>query len=166
MHLKMSFIPVMQTYIFSIITPVFTWSFDGFKTYVFVKLFNYIPKKKKKHTLRSSTFLAAVTMPSRHFETMGTTLRSTSAKLRYISPSFTVRRSSMFWRFCMSTNTELQSQKLQFMQPLTISSWQKYTFKLPQVLQIQLSLCSKYVLSIYPYHPPIYQAKACAKMLL
>lgn len=58
-------------------------------------------------TLRSSTFLAAVTMPSRHFETMGMTLRSTSAKLRYVSPSLTVRRSSMSCRFYKHTNTEV-----------------------------------------------------------
>ncbi len=59
-------------------------------------------------TLRSSTFLAAVTMPSKHFEIMGRTLRSTSAKHRYISPSLTVRRSSMSCRFYKRTDTKVQ----------------------------------------------------------
>lgn len=51
-------------------------------------------------TRRSSTALAAVIIPSRHLEMIGMTLCSASAKLWYVSPSFTVRRSSMACRFC------------------------------------------------------------------
>lgn len=51
------------------------------------------------HTLCSSTALAAETIPSKHLDTMGMTFRSASAKLWYVSPSFTVRRSSMACRF-------------------------------------------------------------------
>lgn len=58
------------------------------------------PSSALIHTLRMSTALAAETIPSRHLETMGMTLRSASAKLRYVSPSFTVRRSSMSCKFC------------------------------------------------------------------
>lgn len=58
------------------------------------------PSSSLLHTFRSSTALAAETIPSRHLDTMGMTLRSASAKLRYVSPSFTVRRSSMSCRFC------------------------------------------------------------------
>lgn len=51
-------------------------------------------------TLRSSTALAATIIPSRHLEMMGMTLCSASAKLWYVSPSFTVRRSSISCTFC------------------------------------------------------------------
>ena len=64
------------------------------------------PSSSLLHTLRSSTALAAETIPSRHLETMGMTLRSASAKLRYVSPSFTVRRSSMSCRFCNGINSK------------------------------------------------------------
>lgn len=57
------------------------------------------PSSSLQHTLRSSTALAAETIPSRHLDTIGMTRRSASAKLRYVSPSFTVRRSSMSCRF-------------------------------------------------------------------
>lgn len=64
------------------------------------------------HTLRSSTFLAAVTMPSKHLEMIGMTFRSTSAKLRYVSPSFTVRRSSISCRFCGRTHAHVRHAEL------------------------------------------------------
>lgn len=54
--------------------------------------FQHPPSIFPSVTLRSSTALAAETMPSRHLDTMGMTRRSASAKLRYVSPSFTVRR--------------------------------------------------------------------------
>lgn len=57
-------------------------------------------------TFRSSTALAATIIPSRHLEMIGTTLRSASAKLWYVSPSFTVRRSSMACRFCNADKGE------------------------------------------------------------
>lgn len=63
------------------------------------------------HTLRSSTALAAETIPSRHLDMMGITLRSASAKLRYVSPSFTVRRSSMSCRFCDTEQRKLKQQE-------------------------------------------------------
>lgn len=79
------------------------------------------PAVLPERTLRSSTALAADTIPSRHLDTMGMTRRSASAKLRYVSPSFTVRRWSMSCRF-YSTTQMVGCQTNQTTSPQTCSS--------------------------------------------